>query len=182
MSSQSHSVISSPVRYTIQITTNQLVRPPVQTRPCVLVIDPDQVFLQLISHALAHDYQVLTAHDAVEAAKLLRRGHFELLLLDLSMPLCNGVDVLQRVRRHPRLREIPLLVLCTSAGLRRHLLDMDVVGVVPKVRWLEDLSHTIGETLRLAAESAPEVRPDGPAHAARSAHKDNTRLSTVAAQ
>ncbi len=176
MSSQSHAVLTSPVRYTIQITTNELLRQKVQVRPSILVIDADQVFLQLIHHALADEYQVLIAHDLAEAAKVIRRGRFDLLLMDLSTPLCDGVELLQRIRRHPRLGEIPLLALCTSAGLRRHLLDMDTVGIVPKVRWLEDLTQTISQTLRLSDELSIEdkvpmvVQP-------KSARRESVRVS-----
>ncbi len=159
MNSQSHSVISSPVRSTIEITTHQLVGPQVTVRPSVMVIDADEAFLQLIKQALSHNYQVLTAHDSSEAARLLRRGRFELLMVDLSMPMCDGIGLLQKIRSNARLREVPVLVLATSHELRRRLADLDVVGIMPKARWLDDLGSTVGETIRLAAATVVSKSP-----------------------
>ncbi len=62
--------------------------------------------------------------DGEEALDLLlQRGRFanlnhwarpDLILLDLNLPRKNGIDVLQEIRSHDALREIPVVVLTTS--------------------------------------------------------------------
>ncbi len=150
MHTQSHALISFPVRHTVQITTPTPITHQTQTRPLVLVIDTDPIFLQLIKQAFSTRYQVFVAHDLGEALKLLRRGCFQLLLVDLSMPLCDSIGLLERIRTQPRLQEVPLLAISTSRELRQRLADMEVLAVVPKARWLDDLAHALGETIRLA--------------------------------
>ncbi len=152
MNSQSHALISSPVRQTIQITTHRLISTPV--RHLILIIDPDEVFLQLIKQVFSAQYQVFTAHDLEEATKLLRRCRFDLLLLDLNTPMADGIGMLTKICTHPRLRQIPLLALSTSDELRKRLEGLDIVAVVPKARWLDNLAYALEETIRLSNQQA----------------------------
>ncbi len=38
-----------------------------------------------------------------------------IILLDLKLPKVDGLEVLRRLKAHPRLREVPVIVLTTSA-------------------------------------------------------------------
>ena len=113
MNSQSHT-LTWPVRRTIQITTPAPYKPQLENLPLILVLDTDPVFLQFIKQAFSMRYQVFVAHDLAEAMKSLRHGCFELLLMDLSMPMCDSITLLARIRAQPPLSEIPLLAISTS--------------------------------------------------------------------
>ena len=55
---------------------------------------------------------MLTAADGVEALELVERiGPPAVILLDLRMPRMNGWDFAERLRRRPRWRDIPLVVV-----------------------------------------------------------------------
>ena len=41
-----------------------------------------------------------------------------LILLDIKLPKIDGLDVLRRLKNHPRFRTIPVIILSTSAELR----------------------------------------------------------------
>ncbi len=140
-----------PVRSSIEITTQQIARPTTAPRPTVLVVDCDEVFIQLVRHALLPDYQILSAHDLTETLRVARRGRFDLIMLDLSAPFVDGVQLLEKLRSHPHLSGIPVLGFSTSRELRRRLSEADTIGVIPRTRWLDDLRHTLAETVRLSS-------------------------------
>lgn len=91
-------------------------------RPILLVEDnPMDVELTLRAFAkrnLANPVEV--ARDGEEA--MLRVDAWErgelpplLVLLDLKLPKVDGLDILRRIKAHPRLRSIPVVVLTTSS-------------------------------------------------------------------
>ena len=58
-------------------------------------------------------YRVLTAANGQEAISVAEREHPDLLLMDLRMPLLNGLAATRQLRQHSdaRLRRIPILAL-----------------------------------------------------------------------
>jgi CheY-like chemotaxis protein len=63
---------------------------------------------------------VTVARDGEEAMQLIEgweRGELPpaLILLDLKLPKVDGLEVLARLKKHPKLRTIPVVMLTTSA-------------------------------------------------------------------
>ena len=91
----------------------------------VLVADDNEDHRFLIVRALRGteglELEVDSVEDGEEALDLLYgRGRFEgrarphLVLLDLKMPRMSGLEVLERVKADPNLRDIPIVVLSSS--------------------------------------------------------------------
>ena len=79
----------------------------------VLVCDDNAatrfVIRQLLGRAFSCDIAECT--DGSEALQALDRESFDLLILDIDMPIVSGDEVLQRVRRSPALRHLPVVML-----------------------------------------------------------------------
>jgi CheY-like chemotaxis protein len=58
-------------------------------------------------------YRVLTAANGQEAISIAEREHPRLILMDLRMPVLNGLAATRQLRQHadPRVRQIPILAL-----------------------------------------------------------------------
>jgi len=52
--------------------------------------------------------------DGAQAVELAREAHPDLILLDLMMPIRDGVDVLDELRQDPGTAQIPVVVLTTD--------------------------------------------------------------------
>lgn len=61
--------------------------------------------------------QVHIAYDGAQAIRLLETQPFDLLLLDLIMPIVSGEEVLQHMASHQQLKKIPVIVLTTKDSL-----------------------------------------------------------------
>ena len=48
--------------------------------------------------------------------ELLEGKRVELLILDLNMPQCNGLDLLREIRNNPTISETPVIILSSSAN------------------------------------------------------------------
>jgi len=58
-------------------------------------------------------YRVLTAANGQEAISIAEREHPRLILMDLRMPVLNGLAATRQLRQHadPHVRQIPILAL-----------------------------------------------------------------------
>ena len=86
----------------------------------VLIVDDDESTALLIQKAL-HTYGLQTrlAHNRAQIVEALSAKPLpHLVLLDVMMPDDDGFDVLNRIRHHPALKGLPVLML-TALGDRK---------------------------------------------------------------
>ncbi|MEI8349083.1 MAG: response regulator [Candidatus Omnitrophota bacterium] len=78
----------------------------------ILIIDDEQDFVTVLSGRLkANNYQVITAHDGLEGLTYATTEHPDLIILDILMPGMSGFEVLKNLKRDPKTRRIPVLML-----------------------------------------------------------------------
>lgn len=93
--------------------------------PTVLAVDDKQTNLEVLNAILqSANYQVVTALDGDEAWEILLRSDqdFQAILLDRIMPKMNGMEVLEKIKDHPALRSIPV-IMQTSADATHEVLE-----------------------------------------------------------
>lgn len=92
----------------------------------VLVVDDSKFFRELIVDVLKPlELEFQLAGDGVEALECLRQGVFDLVLLDLNLPLMNGYELIAAVRSDAGLKNTHLLAM---SGVFRK--ETDVARVV----------------------------------------------------
>jgi DNA-binding NarL/FixJ family response regulator len=113
----------------------------------VLIADDHQIFRQGLRGILerAGHEVVGEAADGREALTLAQRLAPDIAILDLSMPLLNGLDVADQLRRTaPNVKTI-LLTMHADKAYVQHALRVGVRGYVLKTQAAEDLIRAIGE-------------------------------------
>jgi two-component system, sensor histidine kinase and response regulator len=79
----------------------------------ILIVDDNMKNIQVLGSTLkeAH-YIVGFATDGVQALNLLAKTHdYDLVLLDINMPVMNGIDTCKAMRQNENLKEIPVIFL-----------------------------------------------------------------------
>jgi adenylate cyclase len=77
----------------------------------ILIADDNRVNQLLLGRGLEHQgHTVVFAEHGAEALDLLRRQHFDLMLLDVLMPELDGYQVLAELKLDPHLRDIPVIM------------------------------------------------------------------------
>ncbi len=75
----------------------------------VLVVDDDVKTVELVKLYLNRDgYKVLTAYNGMEALRLAREGHPDLIVLDLMLPGVDGLEVCRTLRSES---DVPIIML-----------------------------------------------------------------------
>lgn len=81
----------------------------------VLIVDDHKDNREILYHHLLFEgHAVETAANGQEALALLEKSSFDLILLDIMMPIMNGYEVLQRLKDHPTQRHIPVVVISAN--------------------------------------------------------------------
>ncbi len=115
-----------------------------------LVVDDNEdirdVFQRLVERA---GHMVSTARDGQEAVEILPTESFDVMLLDLTMPRMNGVDVVRWLRAHPEVApEMRVVVISAWAGEHRAVLqELGITTVMQKPLRIQQLTDLIAETL-----------------------------------
>jgi len=90
----------------------------------VLVVDDDVKTVELVKLYLNRDgYRVLTAYDGVEALRLAREGHPDLIVLDLMLPGIDGLEVCRTLRDES---DVPIIMLTAKTTEQDKLTGLDL--------------------------------------------------------
>ncbi|HEC30318.1 MAG TPA: response regulator [Gammaproteobacteria bacterium] len=82
------------------------------THNSLLVADDNEMNREMLCRRLEKQgYTVASVCDGQEALELMAVENFDLLLLDIMMPILDGYSVLERMNNDPRLKLIPVIVL-----------------------------------------------------------------------
>ncbi|HIK30740.1 MAG TPA: response regulator [Oscillatoriales cyanobacterium M59_W2019_021] len=77
----------------------------------VLAVDDSPVMQATIERALGSEYRVLVKDNALDALSLIYHEPIAVLLLDVSMPEIDGLELCRTVRNLPQFQELPIIML-----------------------------------------------------------------------
>lgn len=87
-------------------------------KPHLLIVDDNKVNRLLLSrHLELEGHRFALAENGLIALEKLHEEPFDLLLLDIEMPVLDGFAVLEQVKADPALRDIPVIVTSSLEGM-----------------------------------------------------------------
>jgi two-component system sensor histidine kinase and response regulator WspE len=110
-------------------------RAPEAKRRRILVVDDSPLTRELLSSLLeAVGYDIVTAGDGLEAMDRLGKEAVEMVVSDLEMPNMDGLELTRRVKSHPTLRNLPVIIVTTrgSDQDRKRGMDAGADGYITK--------------------------------------------------
>jgi PAS domain S-box-containing protein len=121
----------------------------------LLVVEDDRDIARLLSMMLRNGgFAVDIAHDAAQAASMLRDRRYAAMTLDLALPDQDGVSLIRQLRAQPDTRELPIVVV--SARVEEGQLAIN--GDFSAIDWL---AKPIDESRLIAAVRAVAGRAYG---------------------
>jgi CheY-like chemotaxis protein len=114
-------------------------------KPRLLLVDDDEDFLFLARTTLERPYEVVTAHNGMDALAKLEYVQPDLILLDAMMPKLSGYQLLDILHQSTEVRDIPVLFMSAKGSPRDKQLALSkgVVGYLVKPFTDEVLFRTV---------------------------------------
>lgn len=82
----------------------------------VLIVDDERDILDLLEYNLANSgFTVFQGKNGKEAIQLAEAHHPDLIILDLMMPVMDGIEACEHIRKIPALAHIPIVFLTARA-------------------------------------------------------------------
>lgn len=119
-------------------------------RPKILICDDEDVLRALVRASLRQgEYDVLEARDGNEALELARTERPNLILLDMMMPGCSGIEALAQLRADPAVADTPVIMLTarTQENDRTAANDAGATMFLPKPFSPAELARLVDEAL-----------------------------------
>src|SRR5947208_2922836 len=86
--------------------------------PRILVVDDEPAVIQVVSRYLVKEgYRTDSAADGAQALQKIRERTPDVLLLDVKMPILDGLSVCRAMRSDFRTRGIPIILLTGNGAL-----------------------------------------------------------------
>ncbi len=93
----------------------------------ILVVDDDDMNLMRTKLILKEEYDVLLADSGVRALQILKNQEVDLVLLDIDMPMMNGMETFERMKEFAA--KVPVIFL-TASGEVDDVVNALLLGAV----------------------------------------------------
>jgi len=82
----------------------------------ILIVEDNELNMKLFHDLLeAHGYRTLQTKDGVEALRLAREHHPNLILMDIQLPEVSGLEVTKWIKEDDTLKDIPVIAVTAFA-------------------------------------------------------------------
>jgi PAS domain S-box-containing protein len=117
--------------------------------PLILLAEDNEANVATFSSYLqAKGYRLVVANDGQQAIAIAKAEHPDLILMDIQMPVMDGLEAIRQIRCDPDLVDVPIIALTALAmtGDRERCLDAganDYLSKPIKLRSLTQLMQTL---------------------------------------
>ncbi|MEC5388008.1 response regulator [Uliginosibacterium sp. H3] len=138
----------------------------------VLLVEDNEINQEVAQDLLGiAGMHITTAADGLEAIQRIHREPFDIVLMDMHMPILNGLDATRRIRSHEGFSRLPILALTANAlsGDRERCLEAGMNDYITKPIDPEQMYATIARwlpantTLSVAPSAQLQVAAPEPA-------------------
>lgn len=88
------------------------------TRHRILIVEDSPTMRQLLVFALKRlkDVDVVEAQDGMDGLRKVTSDHFDLALVDINMPVMDGLKLISLIRGEDGLKSMPIIVITTEGA------------------------------------------------------------------
>jgi len=113
----------------------------------ILLVEDDPAIAQMYALRLQQDWEILVAGDGATAIDTALSAVPDLIVLDIQLPIKNGIEVLRELRAQPSTKAIPVVVLSNTPGA----MSMDVAHELGISAWAVKSATTPNQLSGLVA-------------------------------
>jgi CheY-like chemotaxis protein len=145
-STPAHLILPDRVQTSAAIASSSSPLTELQIEPLILLAEDNEANISTVSSYLeAKGYRIIFAKNGEEAIALAKTHQPDLILMDIQMPIMDGLEATKQIRLDPKLVNIPIIALTALAmtGDRDRCLEAGANAYISKPVKLKELNETI---------------------------------------
>jgi DNA-binding response OmpR family regulator len=118
----------------------------------VLTVDDSKTIRMIVKKAFKqYDCELFEAENGVEGLAMAAKEKPGLIVLDITMPVMNGIEMLEKLKTEPELKDIPVIMLTAESGKDNvmQIVKMGVKDYMVKPFKGEDLLARVEKIMKL---------------------------------
>lgn len=113
----------------------------------LLIVDDEPLILEVLSEHFKAEYDVETALNGADALGAIVRARPDVVMLDITMPRMNGVEVLKDIKQIDDSIAVIMVTANEQVALAAEALRLGAFGYVPKPFDFRYLDHMVATLL-----------------------------------
>ena len=101
-----------------------------------MVVEDSPTMRQLVSFALrkVRGLEVVEAIDGVDGLSKVSADRFDILIVDINMPVMDGLKLIDMVRKNDMHKDVPIVIITTESAEedRQRAMDLGVLEFITK--------------------------------------------------
>lgn len=131
----------------------------------VLLVDDNKVNMVLnnrMIYSLIPNAQLVEKTDGLQAIDACRLKTFDIILMDVQMPILNGIEATKQIRQLPNYQNIPIIGITAGNTVeeKQKCLDAGMNDFLPKPLRQKDLLEILLKNLPTSAQTYPVEDPE----------------------
>jgi len=115
----------------------------------VLLVDDEDDFRQLMKFWLeSRGYSAIPAQNGMEALTMIGKKAPDIVLLDIRMPVLDGIETLKRIRKNDKTLPVILISAYVNDPKAKDVLSYGVSGIFYKGKNFEEVLPLLESALR----------------------------------
>lgn len=130
----------------------------------VLTVDDSKTIRMIVKKSFRpYDCQIFEAENGVEGLSAANTIKPDLVVLDITMPVMNGIEMLEKLKNVEELKSIPVIMLTAESGKDNvmRIIKMGVNDYIVKPFKPAQLIEKVEKIVKLEAKSGEAAREDG---------------------
>ena len=98
-----------------RVENSELLKKPGNNRYSILLVEDNHFNQKLMLQLLSSDYEVIVAGNGQQAIDIMEQSSFDLILMDMQMPIMDGYEATRRIRQMEKYHNLPIIALTAHA-------------------------------------------------------------------
>jgi CheY-like chemotaxis protein len=128
--------------------------------PTIMVVDDEKQVRRFLRMVLEEKgYQVVEASNGLDAMDNVQRERPDLILMDLNMPMLNGLETTRCIHKHSSLHDVPIVLISgyDSIEFRTDALRAGCCGYLTKPIDVDQLGQLLGYLVPINRNRVEEI-------------------------
>ena len=125
----------------------------------VLLVEDNDLNQKIVSQMLTnYGFEITLASNGLECLRLLQEMHFDVILMDMQMPVMDGYEATRMIRQYEELQHVPVIAMTAHAmaGDREKCLVSGCTAYIAKPFKAEELAREIRKHFRCVSTNNPD--------------------------